>query len=564
MSFITFVPLTARRILEIACGESSLARHYRRRNPAAEYVGFESVRDATPAAAAQVDRLVVGELEELDTKFAADGARFDLVVVPNILLQKQPALAHRVAKLVCDDGYIFARPPNIAHWMTYAGVRSLRPPQFQLNPAAIPLPSLGTNSTEAALAQAGFAVRRTYPLEFSSDGDDGWPRAFSAMAQDLGVDREALLQRAAASFHAVCAQKPGSPRPAGRSLRVHVAMLAPTAMDIRTTLPATALRSDPELSVSHGEKPLYLPSLDPDAPKVLVIQRPRYDEIDGWRESLARCLHRGWVAVVEFDDHPHTAAETVGAVPTELDYLKFGYYHAVQTSTERLRDVLLPYNPEVTVFRNAVFDLPPFPQRDRGRRVFYGAISRGDFPIRVAASLAAAIRDFPDTEFIVVGDPSVFKALPTRNKKYYDVLPYAKYLDMMASCEISLAPLEGRKFEYCKSDAKFLDAARGGVLTIASPIVYADVIAHGANGLIAQHEGDWAKLLSMALADPAGRRGMARRAWEYVRKERMFAGQVPDRREWYMDLWARRDELTERLVARMPGLAEELRKPQRA
>jgi glycosyltransferase involved in cell wall biosynthesis len=560
MSFITFVPLTARRILEVACGDSSLARHYRRRNPTAEYVGFESAGDGAAVAAAHVDRMVVGELEELDTKLADDGVQFDLAVVPNILLQKYPALVSRLTTLVCDGGYVFARPPNVAHWMTYAGVRSLRPPQFQLNPAEIPLSSLETQSTEVALAQGGFAVRRTYPLEFSPAGDDGWPRAFSALAQDLGVDREALLQRAAASFHAVCAQKPGSRRPTGRALRIHVAVLAPAAMDIRTILPATALRSDPELSVSHGEAPLYLPALAPEAPKVLVIQRPRYDEIDSWRESLAKCLNRGWVLVLEFDDHPHAAAETVGAIPTELDWTKFGYYHAVQTSTEPLRDAFLRYNPEVKVFRNAVFDLPPFPQQNRGSRVFYGAIGRGDFPVRIAASLAATIRDFPDVEFVVVGDPAVFKALPTAKKRYYEVLPYAKYLDMMASCEISLAPLEGRKFEYCKSDAKFLDAARGGVLTIASPTVYADVIVHGANGLIAQHEGDWAKLLSMALADPAGRVGMARRAWEYVREERMFACQMADRREWYMDLWARRDALSEQLIARMPGLAEELRK----
>jgi hypothetical protein len=49
---------------------------------------------------------------------------------------------------------------------------------------------------------------------------------------------------------------------------------------------------------------------------------------------------------------------------------------------------------------------------------------------------------------------------------------------------------------------------------------------------------------------------MARRAWAYVRDERMFADQVALRRDWYLDLWSRRDALNAALLARMPGLRE--------
>jgi glycosyltransferase involved in cell wall biosynthesis len=165
------------------------------------------------------------------------------------------------------------------------------------------------------------------------------------------------------------------------------------------------------------------------------------------------------------------------------------------------------------------------------------------------------VRDFPQVEFVVVGDKDVFDALPTANKQYHPYLPYADYLDLMSACTVALSPLEDREFQDCKSDAKFLDAARGGVLTIASPTVYAETIQDGVNGLIAREQADWARLLALALADPVRRNDMARRAWDYVREQRLFADQVAERRDWYLDLWARRGTLTARLIERCPDLA---------
>jgi hypothetical protein len=107
-----------------------------------------------------------------------------------------------------------------------------------------------------------------------------------------------------------------------------------------------------------------------------------------------------------------------------------------------------------------------------------------------------------------------------------------------------------------KSDAKFLDAARAGVLTIASPVIYERTIRHGETGLIARRLEDWAPLLMRALAEPEWRRGMARAAWSYVRHERMFASQVAQRRDWYRELWSRRAALNAAVFARTPGLAE--------
>lgn len=198
---------------------------------------------------------------------------------------------------------------------------------------------------------------------------------------------------------------------------------------------------------------------------------------------------------------------------------------------------------------NAVFRLERFPER-LPRRVFYGAVSRGPFAAGVAATLGPVIEEFPDVEFIVVGDQAVFDALPTQRKQLRGYMPYDEYLQLMGTCAVSLSPIEGSEHQETKSDAKYLDGAARGVLTIASPTIYSGVMRHGRNGLIAETVADWAPLLAQALRDEDASRVMARNAWDYVAGARMFADQIRDRHNWYRDLWARRDELNAALFRR--------------
>src|SRR5882724_4771566 len=127
-------------------------------------------------------------------------------------------------------------------------------------------------------------------------------------------------------------------------------------------------------------------------------------------------------------------------------------------------------------------------------------------------------------------------------------MSFEAYLELMSQCAVSLSPIEALPMRETKSDAKFLDASRAGVLTIASPTIYNRVIRHGENGFLAPEIADWAPLLAQALSDEPLRERMARAAWTYVRDERMFAHQVATRRDWYFDRWARRDELNEALM----------------
>ena len=348
-------------------------------------------------------------------------------------------------------------------------------------------------------------------------------------------------------------------RPPGETLpplRVEMVAFASYLMDVRTRLPARGLRSDPELVVEYVTPP-HTPAPQPlDAPKVLVLQRPGATSAEDGLRRLAFAIARGWLLVLEYDDHPALVAEAVQRPMEAADMDRFGQVHAIQTTTEPLAELFRRQLPEVKVFENTVFELAPFPQAPPPRRVFYGAISRGGFGVEVARSLAPVVAEFPDLEFVVLGDRAVFDALPTARKVYEDYLPYEAYLARMASCAVSLSPIEALPMRETKSDAKFLDAARAGVVTLASPLIYDRTIRHGVNGLLARSLEDWPALLRQALADPDRTRAIGRAAWDYVREQRMFARQVPERRAWYRDLWARRDALNAQALARVPGLAQ--------
>jgi glycosyltransferase involved in cell wall biosynthesis len=344
-----------------------------------------------------------------------------------------------------------------------------------------------------------------------------------------------------------------APEPA---LRLQSMAFAPYLMDVRSRLPARGLRTDPELAVRYVTAPHALPPAPLGAPKVLVLQRPAPMSLERGRALMANAVARGWIVVIEYDDHPGLVAEALERPFGPRDMDRFGYAHAIQTTTEPLRALFAGCVPEVVVFENTVFELAQFPRQDQPRRVFYGAISRGSYGADVARSLAPAVARFPDLEFVVLGDQAVFEALPTANKTLHGFLPYEAYLARMAECAVSLSPIEPHPLRETKSDAKFLDAARAGVVTIASPLIYDRVIRHGENGLLASGLDDWAPLLIQALEDLPLRRAMARAAWDEVRQKRMFAYQVETRREWFRKLWADRAALDASACARIPGLAE--------
>ena len=331
----------------------------------------------------------------------------------------------------------------------------------------------------------------------------------------------------------------------------HLVLVAfvPELMAIRTRLPAQGLRAEAELCIRYmmsGDIP------EPKRPTLTIVQRPGLDDLQIWQSWALKASRLKSPLVLEIDDHPDLIDLSVEN-PDYSDWRVFSCAHAIQTSTPELGAFFSQFNDEVRVFRNAVFELHPFPGQRLKPRIFYGATPRFGFPVEVVRTLESVLARHPDCECVIVGDREVFDAMPTTNKQFHDYMAYDAYLALMGTCSILLTPLLADVHKG-KSDAKWLDAASRGVLTIASPTAYGTVISHGETGLIAQGLEDWPVLLAGALADREAGTTMARRAWEHVRDHRMFSHQVAARRDWYLSLMDRREALDASLIARLNRL----------
>ena len=79
-----------------------------------------------------------------------------------------------------------------------------------------------------------------------------------------------------------------------------------------------------------------------------------------------------------------------------------------------------------------------------------------------------------------------------------------------------------------------------GVVALASPTVYEQTLRDGETGFLYRSANEFEDRLRQLLADGNLRRGVAGRAYEYVRDRRMLGQHFRQRHAWYLRL---RDEL---------------------
>ena len=109
------VPMTARRILDVGCGEGMLGRYLLERG-ADEVVGIEMHAEAAEHAAGHLSSVLVGDVETLPLPFELGS--FDCLILADViehLRDPQAALA-RLARLVAPSGVVVASIPNVRHY----------------------------------------------------------------------------------------------------------------------------------------------------------------------------------------------------------------------------------------------------------------------------------------------------------------------------------------------------------------------------------------------------------------------------------------------------------------
>jgi len=290
-----------------------------------------------------------------------------------------------------------------------------------------------------------------------------------------------------------------------------------------------------------------------DEPRVLILQRAFLTK-EGWLKALHTAIKNRWLMVVEYDDYPENPFNAKRRA-NSLDWERFQACHAVQASTPALADVFLEHNPEVGLFENHLLRTPDAVLRPQDKvRIFFGALNRKSAWLPLIETYNKVLDANPDTQVIVLHDDEFFEALRTKNKAFKKAVDYDQYLRILHSCDVCLQPLDDTKFNRYKSDIKFIEASAGGLVTIASPIVYQDYIEHGRTGLIADGPNEWKKMLSDVIKDIGYRKRLGRNAKSYVLNNRMLMQHAHKRLDWYRHLWANRVALNERLFNLYPQI----------
>jgi SAM-dependent methyltransferase len=104
------------RVLEFGCASGYMSEALRDRL-GASVVGVELDAEAAQLAAVHTERVLVGDVEELDLEAELGGERFDAILFADVLehLRDPAALLRRVRQFVAEGGVVIASIPNIAH-----------------------------------------------------------------------------------------------------------------------------------------------------------------------------------------------------------------------------------------------------------------------------------------------------------------------------------------------------------------------------------------------------------------------------------------------------------------
>jgi SAM-dependent methyltransferase len=115
---LALIPPGCRRVLDLGCGRGELGRLLRAREGGLSVTGIEWEPAAARTAAEHYEQVLVGNLEIELPRLAAAGARFDLVVMADILEHTaQPAaILAQVAALLLPGGHVVVSVPNVSHY----------------------------------------------------------------------------------------------------------------------------------------------------------------------------------------------------------------------------------------------------------------------------------------------------------------------------------------------------------------------------------------------------------------------------------------------------------------
>lgn len=548
------IPLSAQRILEVGCGEGSVAEVYLRRNPTAAYFGIELSENAGRTASIHMHHVILGDIEQSNVIAALDALigdeRFDTVLFGDVLehLRDPWKVLAEMRMRVSEGGVCVACIPNVSHWSLL--VEQLKGRWDYTDAGLLDRTHLRFFTLETAIElfeRAGWTVLDATPRILWPDKTKAALESFLPVSKSLGVSQE-KFQRDLSAFQwvirAVNGQLP-------KQLNIAALGIKKTAgvTEARVDYPCTALASLPGVQARWNSLSVSIPSNW--HPGIFVLHR-QFMTDTGLNAHIERLIATGWVVIADIDDDPRHWEEFISS-----DFYAFRAAHAVTVSTERMADLMRQWNPNVFVFPNAIAELPALPSRYTPKngeviRIFFGAINRQSDWEEIKQSVLEVLEKLSDKiELVVVHDQAVFDTLPGALKKFFfPTLPHPQYMEVLASCDLALLPLRDTEFNRLKSDLKFIECCAAGVVPICSAIVYADLM-HTNIGVFPQTIADWGASLSQLCGSTESIRVRKEAGLEYIKRERMHSHIVVARKNFYQSLIDNRENLERQRQGRL-------------
>ncbi|WPZ36197.1 methyltransferase domain-containing protein [Thalassobaculum sp. OXR-137] len=552
---LQIVPATAERVYEFGCGEGRLGWAYKTWNPGAEYIGIELFPDAAAKAREVLDAVHEGSAEDPSVTTAAleRHGLADALVYGDVLehlVDPWAALKDHL-RLLKDDGVVCICVPNAQHWMLSL---NLMAGHFEYQDSGLHdrthLRFFTGRSLRRFVEGAGLTMKKLHRRRIGTKPPAELEQICRTLADAKGVPPQDLHNDLLTFQYVVQAQRPTATPP----MQIDFKKLADRGgfNFTRVAAPARAFNSVPGVSVAvHGETASI--SAHPEGPNIFVWQRPilRLNRDPAQIEILRR---RRKLIVTDFDDDPDLWRE----IP-ENRYLSFLGAHVVQVSTESLVQKIKQWNPNTFLVPNRVpqiFSYAEARAQSEPNTIFIGGFNRGpDFEAFAETVNAFAARSARDWRFLVVGDETIFSALTMPNKEFFRILPYDQYMAVMRRADLALLPCADSAVNAHKSNLKFMEAAAGATVAIASRNVYGASVSDGATGFLFDTPDDLARVLEQIDGHP-DLEPIRARAYDQARRDFALSPSIAGVLDLYRTLYDQYDALDRQLAERLATLLD--------
>lgn len=551
-ALLKYMPLDAKLIVELGCGEGLLGARWLSMQPFGVYVGVETNEKLACKAANRLNRVHLLEPQTVTMpQLGVYGAQVDCLVVTERALSMMNEAEELEALLLRHKPYLSSAASIVLEFPNarYIGRIKAWLNAKEMSSVAWVLPEVKRYFSSIGLFLA--AVLPRVQAAVLHDPSAGWlARSLAPFAATQGITEEEWRKEAPVRSMVVQAT---TTKP--KALLVQT-MMGETQVcaRVRVIEPDAFLNTIPGVKTIHetGTAKLFPVRLGEE--KILIRQR-LWADLPEAAVQQRNLLKRGYVTVAEIDDDPERWLDFHG--PNQ--FFAFRGSHAVQVSTSALAECIKQWNPNVAVFPNQLAQLPAL-KKERGPRLvrlFFGALNREADWQPYLQDVNTVLRKLgTEVEVVVIHDRQLYESIEAERKVFQPFCPYDRYVELLRSCDVAWLPLEDNRFNRMKSDLKFLECAGHQVAALASPTVYQETVRDGVTGLLYRSREEFCQRLEQLLRNGDLRRCLSTSAYAWVRQERLLSQHYRRRYEWYQFLTAHKARLDAELLQRAPEIIQ--------